>query len=1179
MNESSEPPIVLVRELHRGLPDPGDLGLAAVCGGDPRGTAAAAAGSMLRVLASFPPKSVRLGIYLEFDPARPREKRTRVLLAGRCRDANDRATLEALRLLMARGPLQGVHGVAFQAGRGPDEPVEVADEAQKRWIAMDAYRVCHRILRREEVQPVRDETAASNHRLLGRHLRYYAVHPFKPREGNDWLGLDRLLDRLTHPALIELIAGPHDASALAAAQFHYRHELTQINAYESPLDRVFVEDKRRTVLAALQQDPQADHFSKLHEELAETLRQPQLLFALRCWSACPQEGRLLAAIVAEECFDEGSYQIRQIDHFEKRRARAPDMVVVPPVREPIMSPNVGSDPVFQDGLARLCELPMVCPPDQLASALRLPMARGGSAPRTMGLHTDPPPAKTGTYTDGLAGQETSLLVGEDLEVGPATLGAGELAGANSLDPFFGDPSGKRAEIRLERALLQKHLFVCGVPGSGKTTAMFNLVAQLHYQSCAHAPSDAGTPFLIIEPAKTEYRVFKRFRDHPDERIRRLANNLQVYTIGDDRVSPFRFNPMIRGEGVTREEHIGALMACFKASMPIDGPLEGILQEALVGVFDRYEGGGDRYEGGEAGDARPAPERPPRLSDLVKEAQEILGNKSYDSEITGNIRAALEVRLGLLTKGSLGRVLECDDCVPSRDELFSRPVVLEMDLLTQPNACLMTLLVLTALRQHLRATSHSGSPLRHVVFLEEAHNIVGRTGEGDGEADPRKHAADFIARMLAEVRALGQGMIIADQLPSAVAPEVIKNTGSKLALRLVANDDREELGGTMLLDENGIAELARLSGGTGFFYREGYYRPRRVQTLFSEPLLRATRAGAPAAFEPPDGPQLRALLVEDAWFNHGEVERDQLDVMDFIRGHCKRHLQGASAELKAALDRLNAGRQSWIDNSEEGRDSYESHLRDTIRWRRNALAEVERFAGDFLYPLATHSRIDRSVDRFIDLLNVINRSLVNHIFPLLGYAALAQMQISLAAELLNFEEDGEETADDDSDPHAAAIALLPPYHLESLETEPAPGCLSQLTRMRAVMVSDAAKRFDDFEKYFKEWPSVSGPEGIPEDATPDDYVAHYHQCRRQRAEAIQYYDQVCADVAVLVIARCLIDPTVNPLLAVAGQDEGEASDLRKKILRMATRGVGAAFEIQETSRVFTERIRLIEEQSA
>jgi DNA helicase HerA-like ATPase len=72
-------------------------------------------------------------------------------------------------------------------------------------------------------------------------------------------------------------------------------------------------------------------------------------------------------------------------------------------------------------------------------------------------------------------------------------------------------------------------------------------------------------------------------------------------------------------------------------------------------------------------------------------------------------------------------------------------------------------------------------------------------------------------MLAEVRAYGQGMIIVDQIPSKLTPEVMKNTEVKIAHRLLAKDDRESVGATMNLNKEQIEDLARHDAGEATMY--------------------------------------------------------------------------------------------------------------------------------------------------------------------------------------------------------------------------------------------------------------------------------------------------------------------------------------------------------------------------
>ena len=55
---------------------------------------------------------------------------------------------------------------------------------------------------------------------------------------------------------------------------------------------------------------------------------------------------------------------------------------------------------------------------------------------------------------------------------------------------------------------------------------------------------------------------------------------------------------------------------------------------------------------------------------------------------------------------------------------------------------------------------------------------------------------MFAGLLAEIRAYGEGLVIAEQIPARLVPDVIKNTAVKITHRLPAADDRDAVGATM-----------------------------------------------------------------------------------------------------------------------------------------------------------------------------------------------------------------------------------------------------------------------------------------------------------------------------------------------------------------------------------------------
>jgi DNA helicase HerA-like ATPase len=194
---------------------------------------------------------------------------------------------------------------------------------------------------------------------------------------------------------------------------------------------------------------------------------------------------------------------------------------------------------------------------------------------------------------------------------------------------------------------------------------------------------------------------------------------------------------------------------------------------------------------------------------------------------------LEVRLGSLTRLGIGKVLQCRRSIPSIEHLFKVPAVIELDCLPPEQACLLTLFLLSSIREHLKTAPKPSMVPRYVIIIEEAHNIVARdtnAAPSPDVADPKVFSAEAVSRALIEFRGLGVSLVIIDQSPSKIAPDVIKATTTKLAFRLVQEEDREVLGASMLFEKLEFEEIARLLPGEAFLFTEGFYKPRRIRTV-------------------------------------------------------------------------------------------------------------------------------------------------------------------------------------------------------------------------------------------------------------------------------------------------------------------------------------------------------------
>lgn len=363
--------------------------------------------------------------------------------------------------------------------------------------------------------------------------------------------------------------------------------------------------------------------------------------------------------------------------------------------------------------------------------------------------------------------------------------------------------------KTQLATLTRHVLVAGVTGSGKTTTVKHLLDQV---------ASASVPFLVVEPAKQEYRSLLHETS--------IGSELTVYTLGDEATSPLRLNPFEVPPGVSVAEHLDLLRSAFSASSGMWTPLPQVLERCLHRIysdrgFDLATGRNRRLAPDD--DAFLAFPTLTELSDTIRRTVPTLG---YDERVASDILAALLTRIDSLRIGAKGLMLDRRESADF-ESLLENSAVLELERIADDDdkAFLMSLFLIR-LVEHRRAEQrrgvHSGQgQLRHLLVVEEAHRLFTAVQgpRRQEEADPRGKAVETFANLLAELRAYGQGVLVADQIPTRLAPDVIKNTSLKIAHRIVAADDRTELAGAMALTDLQTRALTSLPVGQAVVFGE------------------------------------------------------------------------------------------------------------------------------------------------------------------------------------------------------------------------------------------------------------------------------------------------------------------------------------------------------------------------
>lgn len=357
--------------------------------------------------------------------------------------------------------------------------------------------------------------------------------------------------------------------------------------------------------------------------------------------------------------------------------------------------------------------------------------------------------------------------------------------------------------------LPKHAFLAGVPGSGKTNSMLHLVTTLY--------SKFDIPFLILDPAKQEYRALVNKPEMRGTTVFSPSSGTKFLL----HINPFQF-PL----KMSLAEHIRNVINVFEGSFSMDPPMPFLLDRAIERVY--------RDKGWLPYMINQGTLPYPTMGELYDTLEQILEETDYEGEIKGNLKSVLQVRIGSLLSREMGDVFNVAESSMAPEEWLTRPVVIELEAMGSGPANFLTLMLSTLIRETLKANplkrKDGSKKPRHVIFFEEAHNLIGPKAEKEaGEnANPKIAATAFVVKMLAEVRALNEAIIIADQLPTAMAPEVIKNTSLKLGHRMTSQDDRQLLGSTMSADEVQLERMATFTTGRTLCIYEGLLKPFELQ---------------------------------------------------------------------------------------------------------------------------------------------------------------------------------------------------------------------------------------------------------------------------------------------------------------------------------------------------------------
>lgn len=355
-------------------------------------------------------------------------------------------------------------------------------------------------------------------------------------------------------------------------------------------------------------------------------------------------------------------------------------------------------------------------------------------------------------------------------------------------------------VILDKNSLTMHTFVTGSTGSGKSNTIYELIRQCN---------NLGAKFLIIEPAKGEYKHV--FGNRPDVSL--FGTNPQYSDLL--RINPFKF-----AKGIHVLEHIDRLIEIFNVCWPMYAAMPAVLKDALLRSYE--DCGWDLAASKNNYDDSLYP----TFADLQEELVEVISTSAYSEEVKSNYTGSLVTRVSSLTNGLNGQIFTSNEIADKI--LFDENVIIDLSRIgsLETKALIMGVIIMKLSEYRMSSSSSMNIPFKHLTILEEAHNILKRTSTEQNPENPSVagKSVEMISNAIAEMRTYGEGFVIVDQSPSAVDISAIRNTNTKIIMRLPDESDRRLAGKSAGLRDDQLDEIAKLPKGVAVVYQNDWIDP-------------------------------------------------------------------------------------------------------------------------------------------------------------------------------------------------------------------------------------------------------------------------------------------------------------------------------------------------------------------
>lgn len=371
------------------------------------------------------------------------------------------------------------------------------------------------------------------------------------------------------------------------------------------------------------------------------------------------------------------------------------------------------------------------------------------------------------------------------------------------------------ETKIEYSLpigdLARHTLVSGINGSGKTNTI---------QAILNAAS-TKMPFLVIEPAKTEYvdwaiEYNKKHKDYPVtifipgcKQYRDKQTHQPAANVADLKLNPFDIIWLNKDQEPNVLSHIDRLKSTFAAAFPMYDILPVLMEDLLYTI----------YQNDSTNWLTKTPvygvTKAPTLNSMSVSVDKVIQHRGYEERIERNMKACFNTRIDSLKRGWKGEMLNTNQSTPL-DEIFGAPCVINLSYVGDDvDKSFFMAIILQFLYEYRCAQAEVGeidfndNGCQHLTVIEEAHRVMAKCEKPDM---PQYKSAMMFSNILSEIRAYGEGLVLVDQVPTRLIPDAIKNTNTKITHRLVAEDDCKAIAESMGISKEQRMIIPKLGVG-------------------------------------------------------------------------------------------------------------------------------------------------------------------------------------------------------------------------------------------------------------------------------------------------------------------------------------------------------------------------------